>query len=132
MPLTVSVDERRAIRDELLVDISRVGDIALALDRDDPEQARCLRYELEQDYRLLDDLGWAEEDPGEAFELTMPAGELSHALARLHGLALGSLRQHISAPEDPHIAARNALAANTYTRILGEIAAGATSKEDSL
>jgi len=51
-------------------------------------KARALRCRYEQGMRLLDDIGWAEHQPSERFNLTIPPDEPRATLQRLHGHAL--------------------------------------------
>jgi hypothetical protein len=44
--------------------------------------------EFAEDFRLLQDIGWAERDERETFELTMPAHDLMELLQRLHAEAV--------------------------------------------
>jgi hypothetical protein len=44
--------------------------------------------EFAEDFRLLQDIGWAEKDERETFDLTMPAHDLVELLQRLQGEAV--------------------------------------------
>lgn len=59
MPIFLDREQRDAIRDALLTNLSGVGDIDLMLMNEDWARARRFRMEFEDDMRLLDDLGWA-------------------------------------------------------------------------
>jgi hypothetical protein len=78
-------EQRQAIHRELTSELSRIGDIWLALCDGRFEDARRLRCRFELIMRLLDDLGWSRDDPAEVFEITMPDRELRDVLRYLAG-----------------------------------------------
>jgi hypothetical protein len=93
------------------------------IDQGDYATARRLRREFEEDLRLLDDLGWAEEEPADSFELTMAPDELASAMRRLHDEACGALREHVLREHDEAQADRRyAVACSAYDAVLGQIA----------
>ena len=55
-------------------------------------EARGYRDRFERDMRLLDDLGWEENDSRQRFELTMPASELESLVCYLREVAEAELR----------------------------------------
>lgn len=69
--VTISHEERGLIHDELLTALSGVGDVFIATEQGEDEDARRLRLRFEDLMRLLDDLGWSPEDPGERFATTL-------------------------------------------------------------
>jgi hypothetical protein len=124
MPITIGRDERHAVREALLNDLARIGDVELAIQKADYATARRLRQEIEEDFRLLDDVGWGEDDPAATVALTVPLDDLARTLRRLHGLALGAIRQYVVCQPEDHqqFAERNTVACTAFGRILGEIA----------
>lgn len=50
--------------------------------------AERLGLEFEEDFRLLQDIGWAEQDGRETFDLTMPTHDLMELLRRLRDEAV--------------------------------------------
>lgn len=83
MSITITRDQREALWERLIIDLTGIGDISLALHEEQWAKARALRMRFEADMRLLDDLGWARHDPGERFELTIPPDELKATIERL-------------------------------------------------
>jgi hypothetical protein len=80
--------------------------------------------------RLLDDLGWSETTDHESVTLTMPPGELTRTLARLHEDAAGAIGVYVSRPkEDEEFAQRDLAASEALGEILGRLAEPA---EDAL
>jgi hypothetical protein len=79
--LVVGRAERALLHRAAVRDLGAIGDIELALRRGDGATARALRDEFEPVLALLDDLGWEEDDPREAFVVTVDRMAL-HACAR--------------------------------------------------
>lgn len=67
--------------------LGRVG-----ADKDFATAAR-LGLEFGEDFELLEDIGWGEDEGRESFELTMPVHDLTELLKRLHDEAEQVLRQ---------------------------------------
>lgn len=130
-PPTLELDRpaREALRGELVDRLSGAGDVHLLLERGDQEGAQRLATALREETRLLDDLGWAREDPRETFELTMAATELASVLGRLHRDASGLLATLLARPrEDEALAERSATAARVSGDLLAQVA-GRTGEE---
>lgn len=87
MDVTIDAEQRAALWGDLTLDLTGIDAVYLAIQEHEWEKARALRCRFEQDMRLLDDIGWAEQQPGERFDLTIPAEELRPTLQRLHGNA---------------------------------------------
>lgn len=89
---TITGEQRDAIYELLSDRLSGLDDVwkALRCQRDFAAAERLGR-EFRRELRLLDDLGWPEEDDRELVELTMPAQELAPLLARLQGDAAEGL-----------------------------------------
>lgn len=83
---TITGEQRDAIYELVRDHLSGLDDVwrALRCQRDFATAERLGR-EFRRELRLLDDLGWPEEDERELVDLTMPAQELAPLLARLQG-----------------------------------------------
>jgi hypothetical protein len=85
---TIDRDQRNGLYELVRNHLGSVGDLWDALERDkDFATAERLGLEFGEDFRLLDDLGWSEEDGREEVELTMPPHDLMETLRRLQGEA---------------------------------------------
>jgi hypothetical protein len=84
MPLTIKPTARGILRRQVLDQLSGIGDVHIALADDQWGTAQTLRRRYENCLRLLDDLGWREDDPAEEFAITMDPLALMRVLARLH------------------------------------------------
>jgi hypothetical protein len=84
MPLTLKPTARGILRRQVLDQLSGIGDIHLALADGQWATAQTLRRRYENCLRLLDDLGWREDDPADEFAITMDRLPLMRVLARLH------------------------------------------------
>lgn len=86
--ITIDRDQRDGLYELVRNHLGSVGDLWDALERDkDFVTAERLGLEFGEDLRLLEDIGWSEEDGREEVELTMPAHDLMEALKRLQGEA---------------------------------------------
>lgn len=90
MPLTLTPQQRALLREDVLIRLDGIGDIELARRQGDYDRARRLGLAFSDDLRLMsDDLGWDEQGPDGAIELTTPPDVLRRALGRIRDLALG-------------------------------------------
>jgi hypothetical protein len=97
---TIDRPTREALHAGLVLDLSGLPDLWTLLDQNRADEARRLRERIEQDWRLLDDLGWSVADPRQRFELTMPPVQLADVVRRLHEQALTCLRATAQALSD--------------------------------
>jgi hypothetical protein len=97
---TIDRPTREALHAGLVLDLSGLPGLWTLLDQGRAGEARQLRERFEQDWRLLDDLGWEAADPRQSFELTMPPGQLAQVVRRLHQQALACLRATAEALSD--------------------------------
>jgi hypothetical protein len=97
---TIDRPTREALHAGLVLDLSGLSGVWALLDQNRAAEARRLRERIEQDWRLLDDLGWEAVDPRHSFELTMPPGQLVEVVRRLHQQALACLRATAEALSD--------------------------------
>jgi hypothetical protein len=86
---TATIDrERRDALYELVLDhLSGIGDFWIAVEEKDFAKAERLGIEFGEDFRLLDDIGWAPDHDRATVTLTMPPHDLMELLQRLHGEA---------------------------------------------
>lgn len=96
MPLTLRPAYRAVLRRQLITELTGIGDVYLAVEADQWGTALALRRRFEDCMRLLDDLGWREDDPAEGFAITMDPIALMRVLARLHERAGETLEQHVA------------------------------------
>jgi hypothetical protein len=123
MAISLTRAQRDAVRDDLITELTPLADLPGLIDRGDYAAARRLRRRLEDYLRLLDDLGWGENDPGESFELTMPSEQLERTIRELRDSAAGALGEHVrEAYENADTAYRNAIACGAYGEVLAQIA----------
>jgi len=108
MPSTtakIDRDQRDGLYELVRNHLGAVGDIWIALEEtEDFATAERLGIEFGEDFRLLEDIGWAGEDDRDSFDLTMAAHDLMELLQRLHGEAervlLESITERESREED--------------------------------
>lgn len=104
---TIAAEHRDAIYVLVCDHLSGLEDVCKALDQRDYPTAKRLGLEFRRELRLMDDLGWPEEDDRDEVDLTMPAEELAPLLARLQGdaaegLALPSAESEARKAEERH------------------------------
>ncbi len=120
---TISGEQRDALYQLVRDHLGGLNDVWIAMEENkDFASAERLGREFGDDFRLLDDLGWGEDDDREAVALTMPTGELTQILKRLHeeaeaGLA-GSPEERRSREEDEKTDRRLLLATDTCEELL--------------
>jgi hypothetical protein len=89
MSLTITVEQRDALYDQIFDRLSGIGDVWIAASMKNYEAAGRLGREYSDDLRLvLDDLGWG-DGPGGTIELRTPPDVLRRALTRLRDAAIG-------------------------------------------
>lgn len=104
--ITINREQRDGLYELVRNHLGSVGDLFDALERDeDFATAERLGLEFAEDFRLLRDISWGEDDGREGFELTMPPHDLMELLQRLHGEA--GLVLSGSSQESPEDAATN-------------------------
>jgi len=88
MSLTITAAQRDALYDQILDRLSGIGDIELAIQAENYDDAERIGRDYSDDLRLLlDDLGIGDGD-GEPVELTTSPDVLRRVLPRLRQLAL--------------------------------------------
>jgi hypothetical protein len=87
--ITIDRDQRDGLYGLVRNHLGGIEAFWIALERTkDFVKAEELSLEFAEDFRLLKDIGWAEHDERETFDLTMPAYDLMELLKRLHGEAV--------------------------------------------
>lgn len=87
--ITIDREQRDGLYEVVRNHLTGVEDFWVALERTgDFATAERLGLEFGEDFRLLQDIGWAEEESRMTFELTMPPHDLTELLRRLHGEAV--------------------------------------------
>ena len=84
--------QRDALFNLVLLELSHMDDLAIAIDRCDEAKAKDCRQQLEDYFRLLDDLGWQYPAAQASFNLTMDQTTLRRTLRTLSRLAIEVLR----------------------------------------
>lgn len=120
---TISGEQRDALYELVRDHLGGLNDVWIAMEQDrDFATAERLGLEFGEDFRLLEDLGWREDDNREAIELTMPAADLGQLLRRLHDEAEASLSRSPdeagSREEDERTERRLLLAMDTCEELL--------------
>jgi aspartate/methionine/tyrosine aminotransferase len=90
MALTISARQRDALYDQILAQLSGIGDVWIAVCAEDYDVAERLGRDYSDDLRLVsEDLGWGEGSGG-SIELSTPPDVLRRALRRLRDAAVSS------------------------------------------
>ncbi|HEX7298885.1 MAG TPA: hypothetical protein VF257_07740 [Solirubrobacteraceae bacterium] len=123
MPVTISRAQRDAIYEMVITHLTAIGDVWLCVKRRDFASAKEMGRKFAEDLRLLEDLGWSETIDHETVTLTMPLGELTRTLARLHKDAAEALGTYVSRPKaDEELAQRDLAASEALGEILSRLA----------
>lgn len=123
MAITIDREQRDAIYEEVLTDLTGSGDVWAELASGNYEAARRTRDRLVGDMRLLDDLGWEPEADRELFELTMPPAALAAALRTLNENTRSTLHEQITKPlEEADLARRALITQTTCGDVLAQLA----------
>jgi hypothetical protein len=108
--VTIVREQRDVVYDQLVADLSAVGDLHIELSAGRFDAARRLRRRFFDEMRLLDEIGWGAEDPGETFAITMERAALVDTLARLSTVAADGIRIHIDSVSTEQEAAQECAA----------------------
>jgi hypothetical protein len=83
--ITISGPQRDGLYELVRNHLGSVGDLWDALEGDkDFATAARLGLEFGEDFELLEEIGWGDDEDRESFELTMPVHDLTELLKRLH------------------------------------------------
>jgi hypothetical protein len=128
MSIAITAAQRDALYDQLLDRLSGIGDIEVAIEAENYDDAERIGREYSDDLRLLlDDLGIGEGD-GEPVELTTPPEVLRRILPRLRERATSyttGLEREMS--EVFELRDRNSLVAEACEAVLGALDSPASS-----
>jgi hypothetical protein len=81
---TIDGDQRDGLYELVRNHLGSIEDFWIALERTrDFAMAEALSLEFAEDFWLLQDIGWSDDEGGETFELTMPPRDLTELLKRL-------------------------------------------------
>lgn len=128
--LTIARDRRDVLYNQLVADLSAVGDIHIDLREGRYNAARALRHRYFAEMRLLDEIGWGAEDPGETFAITMERPALVDTLARLNTVAADGIRVHIDSVTTEQEAAQEcATACAAIGDVLADVARSQTADD---
>jgi hypothetical protein len=89
--ITIGAAQRDAIYDDVIHDLTGIGDIFICLENGDIDTAKRLRRRFTADLRLLDDLGWSATDDRQTFTLTMKPRRLDRVLGQLAAIRAARL-----------------------------------------
>jgi len=91
----IDSDQREGIYELVRNHLGSIEDFWVALERTrDFATAERLGREFAEDFRLLEDIGWAPDDQRGAFVITLPDEALAPVLQRLHREAVQVLIEH--------------------------------------
>jgi hypothetical protein len=91
MNLTINRNERDAIYDGVMTDLTALDDVYTHLSHDESADARRLWRRFAVELRLLDDLGWERDPDAAQFELTLPARDLRPIIERIYWSSVSAL-----------------------------------------
>lgn len=122
-PMTIRKVERDALWQLIHMLLASIGDIFAAVDAGEVNEARMLRHRYRDLMRLLDDLGWRQDDDGVEFAITMDPDPLMRALARLHERAVDLIYEHADGrPLEPEVLQFAVVGASACDTILTQLA----------
>jgi hypothetical protein len=122
---TINREQRDGLYELVRNHLGSVGDLwhALEHERDFAKAAR-LGLEFSEDFELLEDIGWDEDEGRESFELTMPVHDLMEVLRRLHAEA-ATVLAGAEGEEDAETNERFRRGAGACQRVLTDLDPGA-------
>jgi hypothetical protein len=122
---TITAEQRRAIREVVCLRLIGVGDLSQAILDKDFVTAERLGLECAEDLRLMDDLGWPEDDERAAVELTLPDEDLTEALRRLRddaqALVSESPEERRASEEEEEVKACHRLAISACEELITDL-----------
>jgi hypothetical protein len=93
--VVIARDVRDPLRTAVRLELSSgAEDLDSGLGCNNTEAATCSRVRVEDAARLLDDLGWSEDDARQMFRITMPAQRLIALLIRIDQTTTRALHQY--------------------------------------
>ena len=123
--ITINREQRDGLYELVRNHLGSVGDLWDALERDkDFAKAARLGLEFSEDFELLEDIGWGDDEQRERFELTMPPHDLMEVLRRLHAEA-ATILAGAESEEDAETNERFRRGAGACQRVLVDLHPGA-------
>lgn len=130
MPVRLRRAERDALWQLVHMLLASIGDIFTAVDAGEINEARMLRHRYRDLMRLLDDIGWKQQDHGAEFAITMDPDALMRALARVHERAIDLICEHADGrPLEPQVLQFAVIGASACDTILTQLAHAAAERE---
>ena len=130
MAITINRDQRDAMYQEVVLDLSGLADLWVEFDAGNYERARELRQRFVFDMRLLDDLGWEPDPNADEFTLTMDGVDLAWVVSHLIAQTGAIIHTHVVEPiERTPDTAESVKAQTAFASILGQLAQGKASDE---
>lgn len=123
---TITGQQRDALYEQVRNHLGALNDVWIAMEcNQDFATAERLGIEFGEDFRLLQDLGWDENDSRKTVELTMPREDLIEVLARLRREAEGGLtdseEERESKEKDEEILQSFRLVRNTCDELIDKL-----------
>jgi hypothetical protein len=125
MAIKLTRKQRDAIREEIISDLSELGNFAQIFTKPDYQEAERYRARFEDGLALLDDLCWEPDTIFPTFEFRrLNPDRLARALRWLQQRATATLTAHVlKTSADQALAERAAIANDVYATVLAELAA---------
>jgi hypothetical protein len=122
---TIDRSQREGLYELIRNHLGSVGDLwhALEHERDFAKAAR-LGLEFSEDFELLEDIGWGEDEQRERFELTMPPHDLMEVLRRLQEEAGAVLADAEGSREDAETNERFRRGREVCEKVLADLDSG--------
>jgi hypothetical protein len=129
LSIKITGRQREALYEQVRNHLAALGDVFVAMETDkDFATAERLAIEFSEDFRLLEDLGWGEDDNPAGTELTMAPEDLTELMRRLLSEAksgLADARSELQATTSgEEIARRYQAAAGVCEKVLATLIGG--------
>jgi putative protein kinase ArgK-like GTPase of G3E family len=109
MTVTITRAQREALYQEMLTDLSGVGDIYITLNAGNGDGARRLWQRFDAELRLLDQLGWDAADPREQVAVDLRPGSLVRVLAHMQERAEHTVSEELADRDENRAIAQRAV-----------------------
>jgi hypothetical protein len=93
MAVMLERSQRDCVHLFLLAEVTEMSELIMALRNDDVATAQRWRRWIEEDWRLLNEIGWEKTGTAEVYAITLPASEIRKVFGRL-----GDHRQRLTLP----------------------------------
>ena len=119
---TITAEQRQAIHELVCLRLIGISDLSKAILGRDFDTAERLGLEFGEYLRLMEDLGWQEDNDRATFELTLPAEDLIETLkclrAEAEGLFTESPDERRATEEEEEAKARHRLVIDTCDELI--------------